>query len=127
MGIASAKVVQMRAKAKSNLDYAECSRLSLTSRGRYKYWIDQEKAEFFTKKCNMLNLSKQGLDKAYFVSFCIEQFKKHRGIAGREAAELLYSADICDYLNDNYEILHTQSRQWLIEEIEERLKLAKNQ
>lgn len=74
----------------------------------------------------MLNMSKQELDKTYFVSFCIEQFKKHRGITGKEAAELLYSADICDYLNDNYEILHIQSRQWIIEEIEERLKLAES-
>lgn len=72
----------------------------------------------------MLNLSKQVSDKTYFVCFCIEQFKRHRGVTGKEAAELLYSADICTYLSDNYEILHTQSRQWLVEEIEERLKLA---
>lgn len=32
-------------------------------------------------------MSKQELDKTYFVSFCIEQFKKHRGITGKEAAE----------------------------------------
>lgn len=64
---------------------------------------------------------KEELDKTYFVSFCIEQFKKHRGINGTEAAELLYSTQIADYLNDNYEVLHTQSRQWLMEEIDQRL------
>ena len=50
MGIASAKVVQMRAEAKSYLDYAECSRPSLTSRGSNKIWTDQEKSKKSYKK-----------------------------------------------------------------------------
>ncbi len=67
-------------------------------------------------------MSKQELDKSYFVVFCIEQYKKHRGIDGTDAAELLFSTGIADYLNENYEVLHTQSRQWLMEEIDDRLK-----
>lgn len=70
---------------------------------------------------NVFQVSKQELDKSYFVTFCIEQFKNHRGISGAEASELLFSTGITDYLNDNFEVLHTQSRQWLMEEIEERL------
>ena len=66
-------------------------------------------------------MSKQDIDKSYFVSFCIEQFKEHRGISGEEAAEMLFREGITDYLNDNFEVLHTQSRQWLMEEIDERL------
>jgi len=66
-------------------------------------------------------MSQQDIDKSYFVTFCIEQFKEHRGICGADAAELLFGAGITDYLNDNYEVLHTQSRQWLMEEIDERL------
>lgn len=67
-------------------------------------------------------MSKQEIDKSYFLSFCIEQFKQSRGISGQEAAEILYSSGIAEYLTDNFEVLHTQSRQWLMEEIEERLK-----
>ena len=70
---------------------------------------------------NVFHMSKQELDKSYFVTFCIEQFKNYRGISGAEASELLFSTGITDYLNDNFEVLHTQSRQWLMEEIEERL------
>lgn len=66
-------------------------------------------------------MSKLELDKSYFVAFCIEQFKKHRGISGAEASQLLFSTGLADYLNDNFEVLHTQSSQWLMEEIEERL------
>jgi len=67
-------------------------------------------------------MSKQEYDKTYFVSFCIEQYKQHRGISGTEAAELLYSTHVTEYLNDNFEVLHTQSRQWLMEEIDERIQ-----
>jgi len=66
-------------------------------------------------------MNKQEIDKSYFVSFCIEQFKVHRGISGEEASELLFSSGVADYLIENYDVLHTQSRQWLMEEIEERL------
>lgn len=69
-------------------------------------------------------MSKQEFDKTYFVSFCIEQYKVYRGISGAEVANVFYSNHIDDYLNDNYEVLHTQSRQWLMEEIDERLNAS---
>ena len=67
-------------------------------------------------------MSKQEIDKSYFLTFCIEQFKQSRGITGAEASEIIFSSGIAEYLTDNFEVLHTQSRQWLMEEIEERLK-----
>lgn len=66
-------------------------------------------------------MSKQELNRAYFVSFCIEQYKHHAGISGEESAERLFRAGIAEYLHDNFEVLHTQSSQWLMEEINERL------
>ena len=67
-------------------------------------------------------MSKQEIDKSYFLTFCIEQFQQSRGITGAEASEIIFSSGIAEYLTDNFEVLHTQSRQWLMEEIEERLK-----
>ena len=67
-------------------------------------------------------MSKQEIDKSYFLTFCIEQFKQSRGITGAKASEIIFSSGIAEYLTDNFEALHTQSRQWLMEEIEERLK-----
>lgn len=66
-------------------------------------------------------MSKQEMDKSYFVAFCIEQYKEHKGISGADAAESLFSSGVADYLYANFEALHTQSRQWLMEEIDERL------
>jgi len=68
-------------------------------------------------------MSKIELDRSYFVTFCIEQYKEHKGISGADASELLFASGVADYLNDNFEVLHTQSRQWLMEEIDERLNL----
>ena len=72
--------------------------------------------------CAFTYMSKQEMDKSYLLTFCIEQFKQIRGITGAEASEIIFSSGIAEYLTDNFEVLHTQSRQWLMEEIEERLK-----
>ena len=54
-----------------------------------------------------------------FISFCIEQFKDAQKISGKEAMEILLNHGVIDYLTRNYEVLHTQSPQWLLEEINE--------
>lgn len=54
-----------------------------------------------------------------FLSFCIEQYKNAKGISGRQAMEILSDAGVLDYLERNYEVLHTQGHQWLVEEMDE--------
>lgn len=54
-----------------------------------------------------------------FLSFCIEQYKAAKGIPGEQAMEILMRTGALDYLADNYEAIHTQSPQWILEEIEE--------
>lgn len=76
---------------------------------------------FATKMMN----SKRTQDIAYFVSFCIEQYKSAKGLTGAEAMRLLDQYGVLDYLSEHYEILHTQSRQWLLEDIDEFIKLRK--
>ena len=67
-------------------------------------------------------MSKQEIDKSYFLTFCIEQFPPPRPITAAAASPLTLSSGTAEYLTDNFGVLHTQSRQWLMEEIEERLK-----
>lgn len=55
-------------------------------------------------------------DISYFVAFCIEQYKSAKGIDGAEAASLFFSLGVANYLAENFEVLHTQSHQWLTEE-----------
>lgn len=71
-------------------------------------------------------MDKKKQDIAYYVSFCIEQYKNAKHLTGAEALQLLDKYKVLDYLSEHYEILHTQSRQWILEDIEEFIKLRKN-
>lgn len=57
------------------------------------------------------------LDKIFFVTFCMGQYKHEHNMTGKEVADLFSQQGALTYLEENFEILHTQSRQWLMEEI----------
>lgn len=59
------------------------------------------------------------LEIAYFLSFCIEKYKHKHQMSGDETVSLFDKYDILLYLEENFEVLHTQGHQWLIEEIYE--------
>lgn len=61
-----------------------------------------------------------------FLSFCIEQYKNAKGLSGHEAMEVLQKVGALDYLERNYEVLHTQGHKWLIEEIDEYIQNHKS-
>lgn len=61
------------------------------------------------------------LDIAYFLSFCIEQYGRKHRLNGDEVVSLFDRYEVLPYLEDNFEALHTQGHQWLMEEIDERL------
>lgn len=62
---------------------------------------------------------KKDQDIAYFISFCIEQYKNAKGLSGAVALDIFLKYGVLDYLIDHFEILHTQSYQWLLEDIDE--------
>ena len=70
-------------------------------------------------------MTKRDTDIAYFLSFCIEQYKRHISASGSDVMELFVQSGVDIYLINNFEILHTQSSQWLMEEIDEYIKQAK--
>ena len=67
------------------------------------------------------------LDTAYFLSFCIEQYKNAKGMNGAEVMETFAQYGVLDYLNNHFEILHTQSRQWVLEDIDEYINTRKGE
>ena len=71
-------------------------------------------------------MGKKKQDIAYFLSFCIEQYKNEPHISGNDAMEMLNGYGVLEYLKDHYEILHTQSRQWILEDIENYISIRKN-
>lgn len=54
-----------------------------------------------------------------FLAFCIEQYKRAHKLNGYEAMTELSRTATLDYLANNYEVLHTQSPEWILNEIEE--------
>lgn len=72
-------------------------------------------------------MDKQQQNVAYFLTFCIEQYKNEKGLTGEEAMKELNRYGVFDYLSDHFEILHTQSRQWLLADIDEFINTRKTQ
>lgn len=72
---------------------------------------------------NLQKIEKKQKDISYFVSFCIEQYKNQKQITGEQAMHELDRFGVLEYLAENYEVLHTQSRQWILEDIEEFIKI----
>ena len=70
-------------------------------------------------------MDKRKQDIAYFVSFCIEQYKNAKHLTGEESMRLLDKYKVLDYLSEYYETLHTQSSQWILEDIDEFIRLRK--
>lgn len=61
-------------------------------------------------------------DILYFIAFCSEGYKDRTGLSGETVSELFDRKGIKQYLAENYEVLHTQSLPWILEEIEQKLK-----
>ena len=64
-------------------------------------------------------MDKTKQDIAYFISFCIEQYKDARCLSGSKTAASLAEYGVLEYLAEHWEVLHTQGRQWLVEDIDE--------
>lgn len=57
-----------------------------------------------------------------FISFCIENFKIKHGMKGIDVANLFKESQTLGFLKDGYDILHTQGKDYILEEIEIYLK-----
>lgn len=64
-------------------------------------------------------------DIAYFLSFCIEQYMNDKGLNREQTMVLFSQYGVLDYLAAHFEILHTQSRQWIVEDIEDYIRNRK--
>ena len=71
-------------------------------------------------------MRKKEKDIALFVAFCIEEYGAAKGLTGEQVLDLFSKYGLVDYLSEYYDVLHTQGRQWLIEEIDEYIEIRKN-
>ncbi len=72
-------------------------------------------------------MNKKQQDIAYFLSFCTEQYKNEKHLSGSDAMDVMSKYGVLDYLAKHYEMLHTQGRQWLMEDIDEFIALRKKE
>lgn len=71
-------------------------------------------------------MNKKDKDIAFFVAFCIEEYGAAKGMTGEQVIDLFSRYGVTDYLSRCFEPLHTQGRQWLIEEIDEFIDIRKS-
>lgn len=57
-----------------------------------------------------------------FISFCVETFKVKHKMRGKDVANLFNKSGVIDFLIEGYDILHTQSKDYILSEIEVFLK-----
>lgn len=57
-----------------------------------------------------------------FASFCIENFKVKHSMDGKEVAILFKQSEALKFIKNGYEMLHTQGKEYILEEIEIFLK-----
>ncbi len=61
-------------------------------------------------------------EQTYFLSFCIEQYKHLKNMDGASVKELFDKQGVSDYLIQNYDVLHTQGKDWLLDDIDTFIK-----
>ena len=72
-------------------------------------------------------MDKRTQDIAYFISFCIEQYKHAKHLSGNEAMTVFDQYRVLDYLEENFEALHSQSYQWILEDIDDYINIRQKQ
>lgn len=53
-----------------------------------------------------------------FAIFCMENYKSHRNLTGREVSALFQRYGVFDYIRDFYDILHTTGHNYINNDID---------
>lgn len=61
-----------------------------------------------------------------FKTFCLEQYKEKHQISGIEALQLFDRNDVLPYLQECYEPLHTQGAGYIVDDIDEYIRVRRN-
>ena len=57
-----------------------------------------------------------------FKTYCIEAYKFAKGMKGREVVELFVKYGVLDYLNEFFEVLHSTSISYIVDDIDTFIK-----
>lgn len=56
-----------------------------------------------------------------FAVFCLENYKVHRNLTGREVSELFDRYGVFDYIREFYDVLHTTGHHYINHDIDDYL------
>ena len=57
-------------------------------------------------------------EEARFIIFCLESYKSHRNLSGKEVIDLFLRYGIFDYIREFYGVLHTTGHQYINNDID---------
>lgn len=57
-------------------------------------------------------------DKLRFVTFCVEMYARRHGTSGEQALCVFDASHVCDFLVEEFEPLHSQDRETILDAIE---------
>lgn len=57
-------------------------------------------------------------DEMTFAIFCLESYKVHRGLTGKETAKLFKEYGVFDYITEFYDVLHTTGESYVNHDID---------
>lgn len=57
-------------------------------------------------------------EEARFIIFCLESYKLHRNLSGKEVIDLFLRYGIFDYIREFYDVLHTTGHQYINNDID---------
>jgi hypothetical protein len=86
--------------------------------------ISKKSSTFAAKVAKM---STRSNEISLFLAFCIEQYKQRHNLTGEQSMQTLDKYGVLEYLEEHFEPLHSQSHQWILEDIEEFINLRKGE
>ncbi len=53
-----------------------------------------------------------------FIVLCVEEYKNHKGMTGKEVMDLFNRYSVCEYIQSFYEALHTNGTKYIVNDID---------
>lgn len=53
-----------------------------------------------------------------FLVLCVEEYKNHKGMSGKEVMDLFNKYSVCEYIKAFYEVLHTTGTKYIVNDID---------
>ncbi len=64
-------------------------------------------------------------ERLLFISFCVENYKRHKGISAEDVLFVFKKYDVIDYLMKGFGVLHTQGKEYIMSDIDNYIKNRK--